>query len=233
MPKKLDRQVFLITGASWGSARRWRWRSALAARVALLARRVDRLEGLARSIRAGEGQALALAADVTRDGDVEAAVARTVHSFGRVDVAVANAGLAWSRPPARLELETTGARWRPTSSACRTIYATVDQLKATRGVLASIGSVNRLVGPPGTSASTWPASSLRGLAEAITEAASLRRGGRRIYPASSQRRAAPWTDSRESHRRRGSVPDWLVMPRATAARRIARANAARRRELGA
>ena len=234
VPKKLDSQVFLITGASSGIG------EALAlevgsrgARVALLARRAERLEGLAEKIRAGGGQALALAADVTRDGDIEAAVARTVDSFGRVDVAVANAGFGVVGPLARLELDDYRRQMETNFfGVLRTIYATVDQLKSTRGVLALIGSVNSYVGLPGTSAYVASKFAVRGLAEAITD--ELRPFGVavvQIYPGFVESEGRSVDNHGRVTDAVDPVPAWLVMPRATAARRIARAIAARRREL--
>ncbi|MDA0181339.1 SDR family oxidoreductase [Solirubrobacter phytolaccae] len=83
--------VAVITGASSGigeaTAR------ALAAdgyRVALLARRADRLQALADELG---GAALAIEADVTRRDSLVAAAERVQDTFGRVDVLVNNAGV--------------------------------------------------------------------------------------------------------------------------------------------
>ncbi len=66
------------------------------AKVALLARRADRLTELADKIAAEGGRALAVAADVT--GDLAEAV-ETVHTaFGRVDLVVNNAGVMLANP---------------------------------------------------------------------------------------------------------------------------------------
>ncbi|MFD1149234.1 SDR family oxidoreductase [Saccharothrix hoggarensis] len=66
------------------------------AKVALLARRADRLTELAGKITADGGRAIAVAADVT--GDLTAAV-ETVHAaFGRVDLVVNNAGVMLANP---------------------------------------------------------------------------------------------------------------------------------------
>jgi NAD(P)-dependent dehydrogenase (short-subunit alcohol dehydrogenase family) len=84
----------VVTGASSGIGRE----SALAfaargARVALLARRRPLLEQLATEIRARGGEALVVAADVGRVGDVAAAFRRICAHFGGVDVVVNNAGI--------------------------------------------------------------------------------------------------------------------------------------------
>jgi short-subunit dehydrogenase len=62
------------------------------AAVAICARRADRLDTVAGEIVAGGGQALAMTADVTRAGEMDAFVARTIERFGRLDVMMCNAG---------------------------------------------------------------------------------------------------------------------------------------------
>ncbi|NUT96119.1 MAG: SDR family oxidoreductase [Saccharothrix sp.] len=66
------------------------------ARVALLARRADRLADLADKIGAEGGQALAVAADVT--GDLTETVTTVHDAFGRVDLVVNNAGVMLANP---------------------------------------------------------------------------------------------------------------------------------------
>ena len=79
----------LITGASAGIGRATAERFLDAGwQVALLARRADELERIA----AGRPNALVLAADVTVAAEVDAAFARAVATFGRLDVLFNNAG---------------------------------------------------------------------------------------------------------------------------------------------
>ncbi len=58
------------------------------ARVALVSRKMGHLEPAAEAIRAGGGEAFAIAADVRSMEDVERAVGATVEKFGRLDVVV-------------------------------------------------------------------------------------------------------------------------------------------------
>jgi short-subunit dehydrogenase len=85
----MDGSVVLITGASSGiGAATARAASRAGARVALIARREDRVRQLADEL----GGALAVRCDVTDPGQVRAAVDATLGAFGRVDVLVNNAG---------------------------------------------------------------------------------------------------------------------------------------------
>ncbi len=64
------------------------------AAVVVSARRLGRLEALAADIEAGGGAALAVACDVADEASVDALANAAVQRFGRVDVLVANAGVA-------------------------------------------------------------------------------------------------------------------------------------------
>ncbi|WP_406201650.1 SDR family oxidoreductase [Streptomyces sp. NBC_01017] len=68
------------------------------ARVALLARRGQRLDELAAKITAGGGTALGVVADVTDDASVAAAAERIHEAYGAVDLVVNNAGVMLGNP---------------------------------------------------------------------------------------------------------------------------------------
>jgi NADP-dependent 3-hydroxy acid dehydrogenase YdfG len=94
MADALEGTVALVTGASSGIGRATA--KALAARgaaVALVARRIDRLQALADELRTSGSTALVIEADVTDRAAAEAAVERTADELGRVDVLVNNAGV--------------------------------------------------------------------------------------------------------------------------------------------
>jgi NADP-dependent 3-hydroxy acid dehydrogenase YdfG len=91
----LSGKVAVVTGASSGigeSAARHLARKGC--RVALAARREDRLRSLAQEL----GDALAVATDVTDPAACEALVERAEKSLGPVDVLVANAGIGLYAP---------------------------------------------------------------------------------------------------------------------------------------
>jgi NADP-dependent 3-hydroxy acid dehydrogenase YdfG len=89
---RLDGTVALVTGASSGIGEA----TALAlaeqgARIALAARRTDRLAALAEKI--GTDNALVITADITDEEQAKEAVERTVSELGRLDTLVNNAGV--------------------------------------------------------------------------------------------------------------------------------------------
>ena len=103
---RFEDKVVWITGASAGIGRAMALEFAReGAHLALSARREDRLTELVAGIEALDRQALAVPCDVTDDPAVAAAVARTVEHFGRLDVAVANAGYGATGPTATLGVD--------------------------------------------------------------------------------------------------------------------------------
>ena len=85
----LTGQVALVTGASSGIGRHLaELLAAAGAKVALAARRVDRLGEAAREIAAAGGQGLAIACDVTRPDSVATSISRTLcpSASSRTDV---------------------------------------------------------------------------------------------------------------------------------------------------
>ncbi|MBE3013493.1 SDR family NAD(P)-dependent oxidoreductase [Microbispora sp. NEAU-D428] len=96
MSNTLNDKVVLVTGASSGIGEATALAlSAEGARVAVGARRTDRLESL---VRKAPGEVLALELDVTDQESVRAAVADTVEHFGALDVLVNNAGVMLAGP---------------------------------------------------------------------------------------------------------------------------------------
>ncbi len=94
MQDNIAGKVVVITGASSGLGEAAaRLLSARGARLALGARRMDRLEALAGELNAAGGQVLVRKTDVTDAAQVKALVDAAVAAFGRIDVMLNNAGL--------------------------------------------------------------------------------------------------------------------------------------------
>ena len=102
----LSGRTALVTGASGGLGAHFaRVLARHGAAVALAARRVDRLEGLAAEIAAAGGRAHAVAMDVTDAASVEAAVRAAEGALGTtIDVLVNNSGVS-GRGARLLDLE--------------------------------------------------------------------------------------------------------------------------------
>jgi short-subunit dehydrogenase len=231
-----DGQVAFITGASSGiGAALGRELARQGADVALLARRADRLEAVAREIQRMGRRAVAIACDVTRDGDLEAAAAQVQSALGRIDIAVANAGYGVMGPVERLSVDDFRRQFETNVfGVLRTIYATLDDLKRNRGRLVIIGSVSGWLSTPGSAAYSMSKFAVRALARALEY--ELGPSGVSVTHVSpgfveSEIRhvdnQGKWWPEPASN----GPPAWLVMPVAAAARRIARAVARRRREI--
>jgi NADP-dependent 3-hydroxy acid dehydrogenase YdfG len=149
--------VFLITGASSGIGEQTARRAVEAGyRVVLGARRVDKLEALAAEL--GSDRAIAKRCDVTEWADQEALVAAALDRFGRLDVALANAGFGAKRG----FLEESPELWKSmvltnVYGCALTIRATLPALKESKGHLLLTGSVAGRRALPGSlySATKW------------------------------------------------------------------------------
>jgi NADP-dependent 3-hydroxy acid dehydrogenase YdfG len=94
MTVQLSGTVALVTGASSGIGEATaRELAARGAAVALVARRLDRLEAVAAKIEARGGTAVAIETDVADVHQVRDAVETTVRTFGRLDILINNAGV--------------------------------------------------------------------------------------------------------------------------------------------
>src|SRR5580692_3493464 len=92
-------QVVLVTGASSGIGQHFaEILAAAGAKVALAARRADRLAELARTIETRGGQCLPVTCDVTKQDSIAAAIAAAEAQLGALSILVNNAGVVVSKP---------------------------------------------------------------------------------------------------------------------------------------
>lgn len=106
MTPNLNGQTALVTGASSGLGRHFaRLLAKHGARVAIGARRMDKLVSLAEEIRAEGGEALLVELDVTDEASVDRAVGQVADAMVGIDILVNNAGIVIAKPA--LELSVT------------------------------------------------------------------------------------------------------------------------------
>ncbi|HEX7916496.1 SDR family NAD(P)-dependent oxidoreductase [Rudaea sp.] len=109
MGKRLQDRIALVTGASSGIGAATALALAEAgAKVAIAARRRDRLDELAKSLAARGAEPLVLEADLLDEHAAQRIVADTEKHFGRLDILVNNAGVMYLEPVAEADL----GRWR-------------------------------------------------------------------------------------------------------------------------
>ena len=229
-----DGQVALITGASSGIGEAVaRELARRGADVALLARRTDRLEKLAGEIRQMGRRAAAIACDVTKDGDCERAAEKAKRELGKIDIVIANAGFGVVGRFEKLTLDDYRRQFETNVfGVLRTVYATVEEIKRTKGRLVITGSVSGHVSIPGTSAYAMSKFAVRALAEALSyELAPAGVSTILISPGfveseirTVDNRGQQHPDAKDTIQRR------FVMPTDKAARQIVTAIARRKRE---
>lgn len=232
--ERFSGKSILITGASSGiGAALAREFSRQGGAVILTARRLDLIESLANSIKAAGGDAWAVPCDVTKDAEVSHVMA-TLRGAGRaLDILVANAGFTvagrfqdLSADDYRRQFETN------VFGVMRTVSASLDLLRRSRGQIVLIGSVAGHVPSPGASAYSMSKFAVRALAQGLR--GDLRGDGIAVtlispgYVDSDIRRTD--NQGRVHACAADPVPAWLRVPTAVAAREIAAAVYRRRRE---
>jgi short-subunit dehydrogenase len=228
-------KVVLVTGASSGIGAELAWQLAQAgAKLTLTARRKDLLENLAQRIAAsGKPSPLVAACDVTKDGELEQAVAETIRQCGKLDVVIANAGFSVVGPLKELSLEDYRRQLETNVfGVLRTIYAALPEIEKTKGNIAIIGSVSGWTATPGASPYAMSKFAVRALANSIRP--ELQLSGVKVtlvspgFVVSNIRRVDNQNRFRSGHK--DPIPAWLPMRTETAARQILRAIARGKRE---
>ena len=149
--KRFEGKIALVTGASSGIGRRTAERLAQeGARVAVTARRKERLEELVRGIESAGGSARAVASDLTRGEDRKRLVEETVSHFGGLDVLVNAAGIIGF---GTIE-DTTIEQWQEmfdvnVVSIFHLMQLSLPHLLPRKGNVVNVSSVNGLRSFPG------------------------------------------------------------------------------------
>lgn len=162
-------KVILITGASSGIG------AALAkgfakekAKLALLARRPNKLEAIASVCKMSNSQAVALICDVCKETELKIAVATVQQQLGAIDVVIANAGFGVVANVENLTLDDFQRQFETNVyGVLRTLYATLDDLKKTKGRLVIIGSASGHISIPKYAAYAMSKHAITALAETL------------------------------------------------------------------
>ena len=148
-PSYRDRSVWITGGGSGlGKAMALSYGS-LGAQVAVSGRRVDRLEQTVQEIENQGGSGIVVPCDVTKEGQIAAAVEQVIERFGALHVAVANAAF-----PLKGNIEALNAAdWQRqfdvnVIGAAMTARYALPELRKTKGMLALVGSAASLATVP-------------------------------------------------------------------------------------
>jgi short-subunit dehydrogenase len=231
---KFRDHVVLITGASSGiGAALARELAREGARLVLMARRRERLDELCAELAAGKAEAVVHVGDVTRRADLDAAVALAVERFGRLDVAIANAGFGVVGPLEKLDVADYRRQFETNVFALlETCKACIAELRKTRGRLALVGSVAGYISTPNASPYAMSKFAVRAFAEALgPELAPDGVTVTLISPGfvTSEIRQVDNRGGWHPHAK-DPLPAWLPMPADLAAKKIVSAVHRRRRE---
>ncbi len=141
----LEGRVAIITGASKGIGRvMCQVFAREGARVVCAARTKSLVDDTAALARKSGGEAIAISADLSREGEVRALVAETVRAFGHLDTLVNNAGDGGPTKPVQ-DYDTDD--WFYTINSCLTSsylctrFAVPAMIEAGRGAIVNIASM--------------------------------------------------------------------------------------------
>ena len=138
-------KVALVTGAGSGIGKATALRLAAGgARVVVLSRTEDEVAAVRDRIVGAGGTALAVRADISREDEMQAAVARSLAAYGRLDILVANAGINGMWAPID---ELTPEEWDKTilinlRGTYLTLHFAVPHLKREGGAVVIVSSIN-------------------------------------------------------------------------------------------
>ena len=145
----LEDKIAVITGASSGlGADAAKAYAQAGAKIALLARRKERLDTLAEELKAMGTDTIAVQCDVSNEESVKAAVTEIMDHFGRIDILLNNAGVG---TPGSIE-ELSCEVWDKTMDVnvkgiyLMSKYIVPHMKKARYGKIVNISSVNAIIG---------------------------------------------------------------------------------------
>lgn len=212
---KLNGKVVIVTGASSGfGAEAGRLFGKEGCKVVICARRVDRLEELAKEIRAGGAEALPLAVDVTQPDQIKSMVADVIKAYGRIDILFNNAGfgrLDWFEAldpikdiQAQITVDLLGVIW--------TAQAVLPQMyKQRSGQIINMCSMSGFAAPPLYTVYSAAKFGVRGFSEALRrESTPFGVKISVLYPGGALTEFQKHIGENEA-KKRFKTPDWLLL----------------------
>ena len=167
MPNLLDGRLALITGGGSGIGEGIA--RAMAANGARVIVADVNLAGAARGAASIGGDTAHYALDVSDRAACDALAASIGHDIGNVSILVNNAGIIRR---GKVDAPNTRADWDATMAVnldgpYNMVTAFLDQLKATKGAVINIGSIQSFVALPNSAAYTTSKAGIRGLTKAL------------------------------------------------------------------
>jgi 3-oxoacyl-[acyl-carrier protein] reductase len=170
--RSLTGKVAVVTGAGRGIGRAIGVALGRAgARVVRAARSAAELRAVAEEIRGGNGDALDLPTDVTRDEELERLVQRTLKEWGSIDILVNNAGWGKTGPIVNAKPEDWDATLKVNLRAPMILTRLVlpAMLEKKGGAIINIGSISAKAGQANTAAYSASKFGLLGFTQSLFE----------------------------------------------------------------
>jgi len=231
----LEGKVVIITGASSGfGASSAKLFAGEGCKVVLAARRLDRLEDLAKEIRHADGEALPLAMDVSQPAQIDSMVKSTLDVYGRIDILFNNAGfgrLDWFEAldpikdiQGQITVDLLGVIW--------TARAVLPQMyKQRNGHIINMCSMGGWAAPPLYTVYSAAKFGVRGFTEALrreTTPFGVKVSG--VYPGSAATEFQKHMGENKA-KKRFTTPGWLRVSQEDVARGVVRLAKRPRRSL--
>lgn len=217
-------KVVIVTGASSGfGAAAARLFAEEGCKVVLAARRIERLDELAKEIRAAGGEALPVAIDVSQPAQIEAMVKAALEAYGQIDILYNNAGfgrLDWLENldpvkdiQAQITVDLLGVIW-----VARAVVPHMYQRRA--GTIINMCSMAGWVAPPLYTIYSAAKFGVRGFTEALRrEAMNFDVKVCIIYPSGASTEFGSHVGTSQA-KQRFTTPAWLKLTAEDVARSV-------------